>query len=1594
MIINKIDELYDLILNKFYNFLDIKKIFNKYNKDANFVVFQDDILLTISEFIKTISKDDLLKVIKKEIYLNHIYNVIKRYCAFYIYLGIGYYYDEGRDLYITNIIETSKNQKDTTYQIPNFFNSDNNSKIISFFSDIQNIKSLIEFKTMDKIKIIISNNPIKFNNIIKIFSELGEDYIINNFLIKDNFHNILKTIIFKLIYLKDDKTELNKLLNEIENDDGEYKYIEIIVGNINKIVDFNIIQKFLTIKQIKSGLAEEIYNYLVEMKESNEIIIRENKDFINYLFSNKILIPITEEFLRFHKDSERYDIEGEKKEDTKIKYIVNKLNNIRNFYSPIIDKNPKLKLEIERYFFKNLDPRMAILFNDNEEIKIIQKLITSENASDYDLLIDLENIRKYAYVNFKNVNLPHIKLRTPIMVEAIRYINLKKKKSEFIETRIGHNNIDLNVVGIAFNPSRLKINNKTPKVLRPIECFNVKDFVNVRDITKKENGFLSFVKVFEKIVTKKNNDKLYYWIFNNLTDIPKVDKYVDYNKDDPDKNIKIMLSEIYNIWTNIVKNKFINYIQKIKNISIWELEVLLKNYQIKYFNFNFNPEIKNELLNFVLLKKFKELKIIEDETDNAIPGQRDKIIKLPIINIEKEKNIIILNNNKKIEDDIEYNGNAICYHYIKWDNLKKMSKSNQADFNQQIFEFVKKYVKENNRGQRICKSCNELLMLDKYIYEGTYVKELDQFMTTSMAVHQNLTELPQYITLKRTINNLGKNLEKISYLTNLIAYLGNDPIIKLHRKTIIKDTIDLTMLHTDYLKNQPKDRIEQSCINYGIKKDYTNLFFFELKDEIFLTSSTDTDYYKLIKYNNVMIYLIFIIITELNSGQLLNLKNDKRCNYFFYSKFGDILFKDLYLRINEKEKILISNFPLLSYVIYYFSCILTSNKLWLWNDDKEIFNINVQKTIIHTLIDLINSMVEANLQKEKNFLYEIITTRFFIKLKHVFDDKELIKRINDNINKKINYDESTKKISFINKKINYISLQNDIIFENNMNKNYCNVATKKIKEIKYQKNIYKINSLTNCDDGKFHIWTIENGNMICKLCNKIYNDILKENNTTTETENDTTYYNKLKLSFIKKLTKKYCLSGELHQFKNDNICELCKINPDTYKYTEKELLQFENNLNNKDNIEINNNYNKINQIEEININNKIVNKKILNKFNKRFENEVIKKYSSNNLENYIIDFIERLIDILGIKIKIKNKTIYIKDTLYIIDHDYLGNPLKTPINILSGDNLILTYIDNPLFNKDILYYKDKANKVYVYYDIITLQYLGYSNDNKEIKQNKNNASLKIELSIKDCLILLGLENTYTDLFHLDSSLINNFEPNINEIINNLTRNRVINLKQIINRTQSIINSIHNNGKIKSMNNIKEKEIINEFTTKLRKFNLKDNNNSNGVFKHSKYICNLINLKKIKNKINVKLNKNYINNNFLHVLYNADSRLIFYIIMNFNRLLDYNVQTAIQSELAYLIIRIIQYNMDLYLKKNNYDIRKFEYLILGDVPYIDETVRPIGLYQELFAEGEIDENKIKENNYDAQEAKDSMDIDDYEVDDDIDGTMEALDGYEE
>jgi hypothetical protein len=834
---------------------------------------------------------------------------------------------------------------------------------------------------------------------------------------------------------------------------------------------------------------------------------------------------------------------------------------------------------------------------------------------------------------------------------------------------------------------------------------------------------------------------------------------------------------------------------------------------------------------------------------------------------------------------------------------------------------------------------------------------------------------------------------------DIIDYVGNTPVIKLRRKMIIKDVIDLILIHTDWLRKQPKDRIEQFSKKYGIGKDLTNLFFFELKDEIFLTSSQETDYYKLIKYNNIMAYLMLIVITEMNSGQILSLKEDKKYNYFLFQKIGQNLFGDLFLRKNQKEKIAISKIPLLAYVLYYMSGIMVSNRLWLYNDsaidikEKPIYMINLQKTIINTVVDLLNSLVEANIEPNKNFLYEIINGRIGIKLLHTFNDNQLLKRIETNSMKNIKFDETTKKITFLTKKVGLVDLDLEFKVIENLNET-CDIAPIELNKNPFQPDSNAIDVLTNCPDGKFHAWGFKSGDLICNLCGKSYNELIKMIATTSTEKASNEYLDKIKLINLKKLSKKYCISGDIHEPDESGKCLKCGVKVNTWEPSDKDLRQLEKNLEIKTNelsIE------QINQMRKYNENLKLEEhsiKKILNKLLKRYDTE-----TNNKLDNYVGEFVNRLSKILGSKIKVQDKIIYLKETVFIIDHDYFGNSIKEPFYILSSEDKIYLVNKHPLFNKDVLYYKDKANKVYVYYDSITCQYLGYSEDNKNIKRTRNNASLKIELSIKDCIMYMGYENQYYNIYHVNKDYQKDLPSKLGldtkEIALKIIRNRMNNLKQIIMRAQSIIHNVRNSGEVTSIYNIEEKQIVTEFTKKLKKFNIKDETGHNNIFKNFKTIIhNLPVSYNIPDNLNLELNKNYLDVNNINSLSNSDSKLIFYIIFNFNRLLDYNKQPVIESELSHMIIKIIRYLFNLYYRPySNYHVRRFDFLLINETPYIDETLKIVGHYQELLTQQEIDDPEKKDEAYSVQEAFDSLDIDDYEQDDDIDGTAEALDGFE-
>ena len=70
----------------------------------------------------------------------------------------------------------------------------------------------------------------------------------------------------------------------------------------------------------------------------------------------------------------------------------------------------------------------------------------------------------------------------------------------------------------------------------------------------------------------------------------------------------------------------------------------------------------------------------------------------------------------------------------------------------------------------------------------------------------------------------------------------------------------------------------------------------------------------------------------------------------------------------------------------------------------------------------------------------------------------------------------------------------------------------------------------------------------------------------------------------------------------------------------------------------------------------------------------------------------------------------------------------------------------------------------------------------------------------------------------------------------------------------------------------------------------------------------------------------------------------------------------------------------YFITNNYVLNKFTKTIYTDEPYLDDSMRVYGIYNELVDDEDIDDEEQYENELNIKEEQDSFDIDNYSDDD--------------
>lgn len=1546
--INEIDVLIYESINEIYADLKNEKLakIKSFGKD-------DFYIKLIEKYInKNVSKKKLKETFKNKDQIDKISDIIEKYIIIYCILYFGVQLSLEKNIenteqeFVSNVLSISASNK--IKQLSSILNS----IIISSFKFYNNLTLLIDKNITD-----VQDELLIVKNFI---DEIGSDVINANFTKtnKDRSHNCILMIIFRNIYLKEDKNEIVKIFEEQNVKNAEYKYITIVDSKF-EVIDYSTIESLLTIGEINRGVTQSLYGLLVDYDNVDLYYVGAEKK-INEMFEKQLLVPITDEFLRYHKDTEKYEkIEGaqgtkidqaeksNKRNDTKLKYIVTKINKVSNYYTPDADRK-----DIEKILYQPMMNRKVVLYNDTEEVSIINKFMNMGrvNIENSEFFSDLKQMRQSPYINFEHYPSIGFQIKTNKYIDAIRYSNV-----EFLDNRsiIGSYNrpvelrplskgIISNIVGVAL-PLSIFNNNQI------IRCLSLKDFIDIRTIN--QNGYDACVELLrDLLLDAENRDKIVYWIFDMEKDKLITDKYQNVNENNYESYLKTLLDNIYNKISNITYEILTNEINESSN-NIYYLKKLINYIQDRFIQLNVREEYYSKIQKLLYYIKLPKVKDEYDKNEDKIPGVNTPLIKIPRIPKLKEKEITVeILEEEKLTEEEELLSSATCQHTITFGKIMSIRDKDPSIFDQALYEFIRKYKKVSMDGEFICKSCSQLLDVKKFIADTFQGGVFTLNLSSST---QPLEELSKYEKFNKSIKNIDKIIERVAYVMNMNTYVGNQPIIRLKRQELTKTTIDLIETTNELIRsNDPtirKQKLELAEKNYGINKQYTNYFLFKLDNEIFVYTSQDTDKYKKFKYNNILAYIILLMILDISNNQIFFLNFDKNHNYLLFNKFGYGLFNNLYVRINNSNDVEpIKNYKMLCYLIYYIAGMMMKFNIWYFDQqtkESKAFAKTGLEIIIHTVIHLLNTITEAFANNQNNYLFDTISTRFFLKLNTQYnnnDSKEILDKIELAMSEKID------------------------------------IANNKIKIRAGTQHP------TNELEGKIVSYTLPEK----KFVNLGVLDTTQKKRITSEiTHKDVK--EKVEKLVKKTLFEKFNMDGS----KRTSALKEEELNAISQKDMDKlnELLRERRN-------KLLDRFLKVQNIRKIK-NDKKISKE--DKFIEKMKNGY-KKYYDSDYDKLINIFIDKLESIVGEGININNANIFLRENTYIIDHNHLGQSSETKIIKDAAYKPNHEY-----FKQDVLILKKDGLEIF--YNAIENNLIGYREKGKNFVDIKGSGKfVKINYSIENKLRYLGFDNKYINSNDYQKDDIFTKEKLSNkQIIDEIMRKRINALKRFMEFSQKIIYQIKNKKNIQliekgmsELEKIKQKysgfsktdapfkselqlngdaEIVLNFQSKFKYINTTKENNKKILVNWTLLNDSVVH----DNEKTYNFKEKHIDASHLISLKDNDHVIIFYTLSELAYLLDLNDDSYTKSNLVFLIANIINYCYNLFNKQlNHVEFRKFKYMIESEAEVISFDVTT----ELQFNQTEEEIKKEQELNDEERERQEALDIEQDIPDEEMDDEM--------
>lgn len=406
------------------------------------------------------------------------------------------------------------------------------------------------------------------------------------------------------------------------------------------------------------------------------------------------------------------------------------------------------------------------------------------------------------------------------------------------------------------------------------------------------------------------------------------------------------------------------------------------------------------------------------------------------------------------------------------------------------------------------------------------------------------------------------------------------------------------------------------------------------------------------------------------------------------------------------------------------------------------------------------------------------------------------------------------------------------------------------------------------------------------------------------------------------------------------------------------------------------------QIDKLNKKRKSVSPVLKNYAKKPAHRIVYDHVDRGDFYTYIEASIKKWEAIIGKDAKIDGTNLYLRHTVYHVDHDYRGNKLDEPYVILNKDKSISFKKNDPQFKTNVYLFHNKKNDVHMYYNSQSYEYLGYRSGDNYITVYGTNNNLKPTFSVLHMLLFLGhthmnysIDEDIQEIIDKDVTLEN---YKLHKFIADIVKVRIQNVKNVLFSIQRVLNQMIFDKKKKSEN------LAAKFANKFKNIDVRDDKGK--IFSDINEVTRSLYYKKIPADINIVFNKDYLYAADIIKLDNADHQLILYMCNEFNRFVEMNSSEHSKINIIYLISKIIeeQYKSINYreVSMNYSDVKKF--IKMESNLYLRSETNQIDIFSNLNDE---EAAKLKEELYSEEEAQGAYDVD--EDLDDVDDEGEQL-----